>query len=56
LLATILGGVGIAKGAKESLPKGMAITGLVLGLVGVAIYIAVVVLVAAASSIPTAVG
>lgn len=39
VLSTILGGVALNKGKKESLPTGMAITGLVLGLIGVGIYI-----------------
>ena len=35
-LAMCLGGIGISKG--EPYPRGMAITGLVLGIIGVAIY------------------
>jgi hypothetical protein len=50
LLGAILGGVGLNKAGKENLPKGLAITGLVCGLVGIAIYLAVTVLFAAAST------
>lgn len=57
LLAAILGGVGLSKSNKEGLPKGMAVTGLVLGIIGVVIYAIVTVFLAAASTIePSAVG
>lgn len=46
LLALVFGGVGLSQGRKENLPTGMAITGIVLGAVGVGIYVIVTLLLA----------
>ena len=53
LIAAILGGVGLSKASKQGLPKGMAITGLVLGIIGTGIYTLVTLVFAAASTAST---
>ena len=51
LLGLILGIVGLVKGRNESLPVGMAITGIATGGVGVLIYVVLTIFVAASGTL-----